>query len=139
MSTNHAQAKFALFLPFCYNFGMESDIFCQIVAGEIPSQKVYETENVLAFRDINPKAPVHVLIIPKKHIESVNDVAEADEVILGEMILAAKEVAKQEGISEKGYRLIANTGRDGGQLVPHLHFHLLGGKNLGPKLTTLEL
>lgn len=115
-----------------------NDIFCQIVAGEIPSQKVYETQNVLAFRDINPKAPVHVLIIPKKHITGVNDITQEDKDILGEMILAAKEVAKQEGISEKGYRLITNTGRDGGQLVPHLHFHLLGGKNLGPKLTTLE-
>ena len=114
------------------------DIFCQIVAGEIPAQVVYETDNVLAFRDINPKAPVHVLIIPKKHIESLNEATDADMSLLGEILLVAGKVAELEGLGEKGYRLIANTGRDGGQLIPHFHFHLLGGKNLGPKLTTLE-
>lgn len=115
-----------------------SDIFCQIVAGDIPSQKVYETENVLAFRDINPKAPVHVLIIPKKHIENLNTVNEEDKELLGEMMLTVRKVAEIEGVKDSGYRLISNTGRNGGQLIPHLHFHLLGGKPLGPKLTTLE-
>jgi histidine triad (HIT) family protein len=114
------------------------DIFCQIVAGDIPCQKVYETDNVLALRDINPKAPVHVLIIPKKHLTGLNEASEEDQMLLGEILLVASKVAELEGLSDRGYRLIANSGRDGGQLVPHLHFHLLGGKALGPKLTTLE-
>jgi histidine triad (HIT) family protein len=113
-------------------------IFCSIVAGDIPAQKVFETKSVLAFRDINPKAPVHILIIPKKHIPSLNEATKDDIELLGEVVFAAKEIAQNEGIAQKGYRLICNTGKDGGQLVGHIHFHLLGGRPLGPKLTTLE-
>lgn len=111
-----------------------SDIFCQIIKGELPSQKVYEDENVIAFRDINPKAPIHVLIVPKKHIEDLNSATEEERELLGELLLAAPKIAEKEGIAEKGYRLIINTGKHGGQLVPHLHIHLLGGKDLGPKI-----
>jgi histidine triad (HIT) family protein len=111
---------------------MNDCIFCKIVAGEIPCQKIYETDNVLVFKDINPHAPIHDLIIPKKHVNSLNDLD--DSITAGELLLVVKEVAKIEGIFEKGYRLISNTGRDGGQLVGHLHFHILGGRSLGPKL-----
>jgi histidine triad (HIT) family protein len=110
------------------------DIFCQIIAGEIEAQVVLETENILVIKDINPKAPVHNLIIPKKHITSLNESTEDDAAILGEIVLVAQRVAEIEKIKETGYRLIANTGADGGQLVPHVHFHLLGGKSLGPKI-----
>jgi histidine triad (HIT) family protein len=110
------------------------DIFCQIIAGEIEAQVVLETENILVIKDINPKAPVHNLIIPKKHITSLNESTEEDAAILGEIVLVAQRVAEIEKIKETGYRLIANTGDDGGQLVPHVHFHLLGGKSLGPKI-----
>lgn len=113
---------------------MDNCIFCKIVKKELPASIVYENDNVLAFKDINPHAPVHILIVPKKHIESVNEVEDGDRETLGEIFLAAKEIAKNEGIAEKGYRLITNTGKDGGQLVRHLHTHLLGGKKLGPKL-----
>lgn len=109
-------------------------IFCKIVKGEIPAQKVYETENILVIRDINPVAPIHDLILPKKHIENLNEVKEEDKELLGELMLSVNTVAEKENIKESGYRLITNTGKNGGQLVPHLHFHLLGGKNLGPKL-----
>lgn len=110
------------------------DIFCQIIKGEIPTQKIYETENVIVIRDINPKCPIHDLIIPKKHIESLNEAVPEDKLILGEILLVAQKVAEIENIKEAGYRLIANTGKNAGQLVPHLHFHLLGGKSLGPKI-----
>lgn len=114
------------------------DIFCQIVAGEIPAQKVYETDDLLVIRDINPKAPIHDLIITKKHLANLNEASEEDKALLGEVLLTAAKVAKLEGIEKNGYRLIVNTGKNGGQLIPHLHFHLLGGKDLGPKLTILE-
>lgn len=121
----------------CYNQTMLKDcIFCRIIAGEIPTQKVYETENVLVIKDINPHAPVHDLIFPKKHIVNLNEITKADKEILADILLSVKEVAKIEKIAESGYRLITNTGSDGGQLVPHLHFHLLGGRNLGPKLVS---
>lgn len=110
------------------------DIFCQIIDGDIPANKIYETENLIVIRDINPKAPIHDLIIPKKHIQSLNEASEEDRALLGEVLLAAAKVAEMENIKEAGYRLIANTGKNGGQLVPHIHFHLLGGKNLGPKI-----
>lgn len=107
-------------------------IFCQIVAGKIPAQKVYETDRLIVIRDINPHAPVHDLIIPKAHIGSLNDLLDPE--IAADILLVSKIVAEKEGIKDSGYRLIANTGKDAGQLVGHLHFHLLGGKNLGPKL-----
>lgn len=115
---------------------MAEDIFCKIIKGEVPTQKVYETDSVLVIKDINPHAPIHDLIIPKKHIESLNDVSDEDKLIMGEIVLVAAKVAEIEGIKDSGYRLIANTGKNGGQLVPHVHFHLLGGQDLGPKLVS---
>ena len=108
-------------------------IFCKIVAGEIPAQKVYETETVLAFDDISPAAPVHTLIIPKQHIPSVNEITPENSAVTADLFLAAKEVAKIKGIDEGGYRLIVNTGKAGGQEVFHIHLHVLGGKeSMGP-------
>jgi histidine triad (HIT) family protein len=106
------------------------DIFCKIIKGEIPADKVYEDDFVLAFPDIHPIAPVHVLIIPKKHIKSINDLEDSDIETMGHMFLAAKKVAADLGIAEKGYKLLIRTGRDGGQEVPHIHMHLLGGARL---------
>lgn len=108
---------------------MTDCLFCRIVAGAIPSQKVYEDERVLAIRDINPQAPVHVLILPKQHVASVL-AADADPALIGALVQAAARVARQERITEGGFRLLTNTGPDGGQAVPHLHFHLLGGRRM---------
>ena len=113
---------------------MDDCIFCKIINGEIPSEKVYEDDEILAFRDINPVTPVHVLVIPKKHITSLVDLKEEDEVIIGRIYTVINKIAKQENISENGFRVIANCGEDGGQEVKHLHFHLLGGKKLGVKI-----
>lgn len=109
-------------------------IFCQIVNKKIPADIVYETDKIIAFRDINPKAPVHDLVIPKKHIGSLNEISFDDRDIIFELLSSIKIIAKEEGIAKRGYRVIVNTGRHGGQLVEHLHFHLLGGKNLGHKI-----
>jgi histidine triad (HIT) family protein len=106
-------------------------VFCRIVKGEIPSQKVLDTEEILAFRDIEPAAPVHILIIPKRHIETVNHVEADDAALLGSMIQAARDLARDEGLSDSGYRLVFNCNRDGGQVVFHLHLHLMGGRPLG--------
>ena len=103
-------------------------LFCRIAAGEIPAKLVREDENVVAFRDIDPKAPTHVVVIPRRHIASVNDLEPGDAALLGEIFLAAKEIAREEGIAASGYRLVVNTGRDGGQSVDHIHLHLLGGR-----------
>ena len=105
-------------------------IFCKIIAGEIPSDIVYQDEEVIAFRDINPLAPTHLLIIPKKHIPSLTHLSEAESPLIGHMVNIANQLAKKEGIAEKGYRLAINCGEQGGQLVPHLHMHLLGGRKL---------
>lgn len=107
-------------------------IFCKIIEGSIPSKKIYENEHVLAFYDIQPAAAVHALIIPKKHIATMNDVQEEDLALIGEIHKAAQIVAKELGIADSGYRLINNCGKDGGQVVFHLHYHLLGGENVGP-------
>ena len=104
-------------------------LFCKIIDGEIPSTKVYEDENVYAFKDIDPKAPVHVLIVPKKHIISVAETDETDMGIYAHIMSVAKKLANDLGL-ENGYRLVANTGRDGGQAVAHLHIHLLGGRTM---------
>jgi histidine triad (HIT) family protein len=101
-------------------------IFCKIITGEIPCEKVLETGRVLAFRDIQPQAPIHVLVVPKKHIRGVHEAAPGDG--LEELLLAAAEVARQEGIERSGYRLVINTGQQGGQTVDHLHVHVLGGR-----------
>jgi histidine triad (HIT) family protein len=106
---------------------MTDCIFCKIISGEIPSTNVYHDEQVTAFRDINPAAPAHILIVPNKHIDSVNMLISDDEPLMGHLFIVAKQLAAQEGIAEDGYRLIANTGAGAGQTVPHIHLHLLGG------------
>ncbi len=113
-------------------------IFSKIIAKEIPSEIVFQDDRVTAFKDINPIAPVHILIVPNKEIPTVDDVTEADEAILGHMFVVAKNVARQLGIAEKGYRLIVNCKSDGGQEVFHLHMHLVGGKRLGAMLVRHE-
>jgi histidine triad (HIT) family protein len=105
-------------------------LFCAIVAGEIPSAQVLETDQILAFRDINPQAPTHVLIIPKAHYPDVAALAAADAALLGEVIDAARQVAAAEGVAETGYRVVFNTGVQAGQTVPHVHGHVLGGRSL---------
>lgn len=109
-------------------------IFCKIIKGEIPSSKVYEDEEILAFNDINPAAPIHVLVIPKKHIESLTTMEEGDEKIISKIYKVINEIAEKQEFKEKGYRVIVNCGKDGGQEVGHLHFHLLAGKQLGEKI-----
>jgi len=104
-------------------------IFCGIVEGSVPSDKVYEDDSVLAFRDINPAAPVHVLIIPKKHVPSLLDAEEEPE-LMGKVIAAASKVAKELGLAENGFRLVNNCGKHGLQTVYHIHFHLIGGRQL---------
>lgn len=108
-------------------------IFCKIIAGEIPSEKVFESENVVAFKDINPMAPVHILIIPKKHIEGANALNEDNVSVVGEIMLAARQLAEEYKL-DNGWRVVTNVGEDGGQTVKHLHFHLLGGKKLNTEL-----
>ncbi|MCL1910793.1 MAG: histidine triad nucleotide-binding protein [Leptospirales bacterium] len=110
-------------------------IFCKIASGEMSSSKVYENDSVLAFDDIRPLAPVHVLIIPKKHIENAAALTLQDADIMAAMLNAAIEAASIKGIKESGFRIITNSGADSGQEVYHLHLHLLGGKQLGPLLT----
>ena len=111
---------------------MSSDcLFCKIIAGQIPSSKVYEDEFCYAFKDIAPKAPVHDVFVPKEHFSSALEVTEAREKITGHLIRAASEVARQKGIDGRGYRLVLNTNADAGQTVFHLHLHLLGGQVLG--------
>ena len=105
-----------------------SCLFCRIAAGEIPSQKVYEDELVFAFRDIDPQAPVHILIIPKKHIADIGALTEEDAAVSARLFEVAGLLARQEGIADSGYRVVSNVGADGGQSVPHLHLHLLGGR-----------
>lgn len=106
----------------------ENCIFCKIVEKNIPSRIVYEDPHVLAFEDLNPKAPVHILIVPKKHIERVSDIDNSDSDITGHIIRAANKIAHDKGISESGYRIVINCNKDAGQEVFHLHFHLLGGR-----------
>ena len=109
---------------------MSDCLFCKIINNEIPSTKIYEDEKVLAFNDINPQSPVHILIIPKKHIASMNDFDETNIDILSHIFLVIKNIAKDKGLKEKGYRIVNNCGEQGGQTVDHIHFHLLGGQNM---------
>ena len=109
---------------------MDNCIFCKIIKGEIPCDKVYEDDKVLAFNDINPAAPVHFLVIPKKHIDSVMDLQENDYSLLQHIMKIIVKIAEEMGIEKKGFRIVNNIGRDGGQTVPHLHFHILGGRLL---------
>lgn len=106
-------------------------LFCKIVAGEIPSIKVYEDDKVLAFRDIDPQAPQHIIIIPKEHISSANEITEENSSVVAKIFETAAKIAKEQGFSENGYRIVNNCGEDGGQTVGHIHFHLLAGRNLG--------
>ncbi len=109
-------------------------LFCKIVAGEIPSDILYRDEQVVAFRDINPQAPVHVLVIPREHIAFLSDLTEEQSGLFGWMAVVANRLARSEGIAEKGYRIAVNCGEQGGQLVPHLHMHLVGGRQLSGRL-----
>ena len=113
---------------------MEDCLFCKIIRKEIPSEIVYEDDEVLAFKDIQPAAPVHILIIPKKHISSLLEMNTDDEPLIGKIYTIINKIAEQQGIKESGYRVIVNCGEDSGQEVMHLHFHLLGGKKLGEKI-----
>ena len=105
-------------------------IFCDISQRNHPAEFLYESDNVYAIKDIMPKAPVHLLVIPKKHIVSINELTADDTALIGEMVMAAKALAEQTKIAEKGYKLIWNVGKEGGQIIPHLHLHILGGKQL---------
>lgn len=109
-------------------------IFEKIIAGEIPADIVYRDERVTAFRDIHPRAPTHILIVPNKMIATANDIEDQDEALVGHLFTVARDIARREGIAESGYRLIINCNRDGGQEVYHLHLHLVGGAPLGPML-----
>ena len=109
-------------------------IFCKIIKGEIPSEKVYEDEDVIAFKDINPVTPIHILVIPKKHIATLLDVTEEDSHLISKLFVAINKIAKQIGIEESGFRIVANCGKDSGQEVMHIHFHLLAGQKMGPKV-----
>ncbi len=113
---------------------MSDCIFCKIVSGEIPCSLVYQDDKVMAFKDINPLAPVHILIISKQHIESARDINKDNSQVVGHIFEKIPGIASVAGIAESGYRVITNIGKDGGQLVPHLHFHILGGRKLETSL-----
>lgn len=113
---------------------MEDCLFCKIIAGEIPSTKVYEDEFVYAFKDINPLAPVHILVVPKNHISGANEITAENSSVVSKIFEAAAKIAKEQGISEDGFRIVTNCGENGCQSVKHLHFHILGGKQLRPDM-----
>jgi histidine triad (HIT) family protein len=123
-------------LLFTFHFSlvtalMEQDcLFCRIVAGEIPSELIYQDERSIAFRDINPQAPVHVLVVPREHMESLDEATQKDEAMLGHLLRVAARVANEQGLSESGYRTVINTGAGAGQSVFHLHVHVLGGRSM---------
>lgn len=110
---------------------MQDCLFCKIIAGEIPSTKVYEDETVYAFKDIEPQAPTHIIIVPKTHIKSANDLSDDNASVVGHIFAVAADIAERDGFAESGWRIVNNCGKDGGQTVGHLHFHLLAGRNLG--------
>jgi histidine triad (HIT) family protein len=109
---------------------MSECLFCRIGSGQIPAKVVLQDEEILAFEDVNPQAPVHVLVIPKRHIEGLNETKVGDKALLGHLLEAATQVAAKKGIAESGYRVVANTGRNGGQTVFHMHLHVLGGRQM---------
>ena len=109
---------------------MNDCLFCRIVEKKIPAKVVYEDDQILAFDDVNPRAPVHTLVIPKQHVASVQDLGESDRTLLAQLLLACTKVARHKGLADPGFRLVVNTGRDGGQTVFHLHFHVLGGRHM---------
>ena len=108
----------------------EDCLFCKILAGDIPADIVYESESAIAFRDINPQAPTHVLVIPRQHIATINDLDDADRGLVGDLYLAAQQIAAEEGIAESGYRAVMNCNEGAGQSVFHIHLHVLGGRAL---------
>ena len=110
---------------------MEECIFCKIIKGEVPSQKVYEDDEILAFNDINPVTPIHILVIPKKHITSLAHIEKEDEEIIGKIYGVINKISEEKGFKKDGYRVVCNCGENGGQVVKHLHFHILAGKKLG--------
>ena len=110
---------------------MNDRIFTKIIKREIPADIIYEDNDVIAFNDISPKAPIHILVVPKKQIPTLNDLNDDDAILIGKVILAAKNIAKEKGIAERGYRIVVNCNEEGGQSVFHIHFHLIGGKQLG--------
>lgn len=110
---------------------MEDCLFCKIVAGDIPSTKVYEDDKVYAFNDIEPQAPIHIIIVPKMHISSSNELTDQNAEVIGHIFAVAAKIAREKGFAEKGWRIVNNCGEDGGQTVGHIHFHLLAGRNLG--------
>lgn len=110
---------------------MTDCLFCKIVNGDIPAEIVHESDTALAFRDINPKAPTHVLIIPRRHINTINDIAPGDESLVGSLFSAARQIAADEGLADDGYRVVMNCNEAAGQSVFHIHLHLLGGRSLG--------
>ena len=109
---------------------MSDCIFCKIASGDIPAEKIYENDQVIGFRDLNPQAPTHVLVIPKKHVSTINDLKDEDKSLVGDMFLAAKQIAADEGLSERGYRTVMNCNEEAGQTVFHIHLHLLGGRRM---------
>ena len=113
---------------------MENCVFCKIINREIPSEIVYEDEKVIAFKDVNPAAPIHILVVPKKHIETLLDVSEEDSALIAHIYQVINKIARDNGFADKGFRVITNCGRDSGQEVMHIHFHVLGGKKLGDKI-----
>lgn len=113
---------------------MEDCLFCKIIKGEIPSSKVYEDDEILAFNDINPAAPIHILVIPKKHIDSLAQMQKEDEALVGKIYGVINKIAEDKGFKENGYRVIVNCGKDAGQEVMHLHFHVLAGAKFGDKI-----
>ena len=113
---------------------MNDCLFCKIINKEIPSEIVYEDEHVIAFKDINPVAPVHILVIPKEHIVNVNEITKENSIVIAKIFTVIADLAEKNNIAKDGYRVITNTGEFGGQVINHLHFHLIGGKKLGPKI-----
>lgn len=113
---------------------MDNCIFCKIISGEIPTNKIYEDEEIIAFNDINPQMPTHILVVPKKHIESIIDITKDDEILIGRIYTAINKIAKELGIDKNGFRVITNCGEDAGQTVKHLHFHILAGKKMSEKV-----
>jgi len=112
----------------------EKCLFCRIATGEIPSDIVYQDDKLFAFKDINPQAPTHILIIPKAHINSLVELSDRQDKLMGCLIIVAKKIAYKEGLAKTGYRLVINCGSEGGQVVPHLHLHLIGGRKLSGKM-----
>lgn len=109
---------------------MDECLFCKILSGEIPAQSVYKDESIFAFYDINPQTPTHILIIPREHFASLDDIPENKQAVLSHLLIKAREIAQQKGLKTSGYRIVLNTGKDAGQAVFHIHFHLLGGRRM---------